>query len=266
MFGKFYFTLKRAILRLLCNFIPFKDTRIRVRRELFAKFSANPFSLQEAQKAQYNELGSLYAEHEFYGRIYYPDYHLGVPFGEAKETLYNEFGEKLEVYFLRDLHGMHCGFGTRSRHFMWERYNFGLMTHFYSHNAMLETMGKPTRRYGMLVESEAIVPQDYHIFDTHEGLERDFDLIFTYSARILDKVPNARFVPFCATIWNAERIAPDLHTKKSKNVSILSSDKLMCELHKFRFDLAHRCKKEGLCDTFGTFDRGGVCAYRRNAQ
>ena len=117
-------------------------------------------------------------------------------------------------------------------------------------------MGNPTNHYGALVESEAIVPNDYKIFDKHKGLDKDFDLIFTYSAKILDRVSNARFVPFAAKIWNEDFISPDLHTKKSKNISFLSSDKIMCELHKFRLDLALRCKRENLCDMFGRFDGG----------
>lgn len=121
---------------------------------------------------------------------------------------------------------------------------------------MLQTMGKPDRRYGALWESESIVPNDYKIFFENKGLEKDFDLIFTYSHKILEAISNARFVPFVANIWNEDYIAPNLFEKKTKNVSFLSSDKVMCELHKFRLNLALRCKKENLCDTFGTFDGG----------
>lgn len=180
--------------------------------------------------------------------------------GNRSLNLYNEFGEKLEVFFIRDIHGAHAGL-RRSRRILWDNYDFGLKTHFYTNNCMLQTMGKPDKRYGALVESESIVPNDYKIFETHKGLEKDFDLIFTCSAKILDSLSNARFVPFAANIWNEDSIAPDLHTKKSKNVSFVSSDKIMCELHKFRLDLALRCKRENLCDTFGRFDGG---AYIEN--
>ena len=43
---------------------------------------------------------------------------------------------------------------------------------------------------------------------------------------------------------------------KEKDLSILSSDKVMCELHRFRLELARMCKKEGLADTYGRFDGG----------
>ena len=202
-----------------------------------------------------------YAEHKFHGKIYYPFYNLYHPMGGSEEykssnglSLYNEFGEKLETFFIRDVHGAHAG-TTRSRYIFWDRYDFSHKTHFYTHNSMLETMGKPDKRYGAFVESEAICPEDYLIFEKHKGLEKDFDLIFTYSAKILDSISNARFSPLNAHIWDIDAI-DDLYTRKTKNISILSSNKAMCELHKFRFDLTHRCKNEGLADTFGTFDGG----------
>lgn len=200
---------------------------------------------------------NISAIHSKYGKIYYPLYNLydTERKGGGDLNIYNEFGEKLEVFFIRDIHSAHIG-TTRSRRILWDRYDFEQKTHFYSHNSMLQTMGKPNKRYGTLVESESIVPDDYLIFEKHKGLEKDFDLIFTYNAKILDTISNARFVPFCAQIWNESFVVDDLYAKKTKNISILSSDKLMCELHKFRFDLAHQCKRENLADTFGTFDGG----------
>jgi len=46
------------------------------------------------------------------------------------------------------------------------------------------------------------------------------------------------------------------YEKKQKDVSIVSSNKENCDLHRFRIDVARRCKKEGIADTFGTFDGG----------
>ena len=195
------------------------------------------------------------AKHLKYGKIYYPNYNLDTEFVNSDSNLYNEFGEKLKIFFYRDDMCAHSPY-RQSRYFMWDRYNFGLKTHFYSHMHMLEQMGNPDKKYGLLLESEAIKRNAYKLFDSHKGLEKDFDLIFTHSAKILDKIDNARFVPFCASLWNKDQISDDAYTRKTKNVSILSSDKLMCELHKFRYDLAYKCKRENLADTFGTFDGG----------
>lgn len=198
---------------------------------------------------------TMSANHAKYGKIYYPNYNLDYDFFDGNSNLYNEYGEKLETFFIRDVMYAHSPY-RQSRYFMWDRYNFGLKTHFYSHGYMLEKMGNPDKRYGLLMESEAIQPKAHNLFHTHKGLEKDFDFVFTHSAKVLDKIDNARFVPFCAGVWNKEELSEDAYIRKNKNVSILSSDKLMCPLHKYRFDLAQQCKRENLADTFGTFDGG----------
>ena len=48
----------------------------------------------------------------------------------------------------------------------------------------------------------------------------------------------------------------DRYLHKEKNISMLSSKKCTCELHKFRIDLAKKCKTLGCVDTYGTFDGG----------
>lgn len=48
---------------------------------------------------------------------------------------------------------------------------------------MLETMGKPSKRFGMLVETNGIAPKDYHKFNDNLELENYFDLFFTYTRK-----------------------------------------------------------------------------------
>lgn len=48
---------------------------------------------------------------------------------------------------------------------------------------MLETVGSPTSRFGALVEIKSIKPDSYEIFSKYQGLEKDFDLIFTYDEK-----------------------------------------------------------------------------------
>ena len=198
---------------------------------------------------------SVTAHHAKYGKIYYPNYNLDMEFGEGDYNLYNEYGEKLDIFFLRDNVSANMPY-RGAKNFLFDRYNFGLKTHFYANNLIMEMMGRPDRRYAMLVESEAIAKTAHNLFFKHKGLNKDFDLIFTHSARILDVFDNARFVPFCSTIWQREEMADDMYLHKTKKVSILSSNKLMCPLHKFRYDLAYQCKNEQLADTYGTFDGG----------
>ena len=88
---------------------------------------------------------------------------------------------------------------------------------------MLETMGNPLKRYGFFPEPYSIAPYDYNVFKTKKGIEKDFDLIFTFSEEILDKIPNSKFVPFCANIWCADEIQDNLYLSKNKNISNKSS-------------------------------------------
>lgn len=197
-----------------------------------------------------------------YGPVYLPSYNRSTPITQGKPEIYNATGDLMDIFFIRDVHFAHNPYYMPNppTKFLWDRFNIGLDTHFYSHNAMLETMGNPKYRYGLLIESRAIVPNDYMIFDKNPSLYKDFDAIFTYDADILGKIPNAKFLPSCAEPWYGSNgrgtINPDAYNHKTKNVSILSSDKTSCDLHLFRLNLARRCRDENLCDTFGTFDGG----------
>lgn len=170
--------------------------------------------------------------------------------------IYNAEGHPLETYFIKNRHSRHAPFGHEGKYFFWDRYNYGLDTHFYGPEAMTGTLGKPAVKYGMLTESRTIVPKDYEVFHRNRGLEKDFRYIFTYDDRILNEIENARFYPVAAGIWNSE-MREGRYREKDRNLSILSSDKVMCELHRFRLELARLCKRERLADTFGRFDGGG---------
>lgn len=170
--------------------------------------------------------------------------------------IYNAEGHPLETYFIKNRHSRHDPFGHEGKYFFWDRYNYGLDTHFYGPEAMTGTLGKPAVKYGMLTESRTIVPKDYEVFHRNRGLEKDFRYIFTYDDRILNEIENARFYPVAAGIWNSE-MREGRYREKDRDLSILSSDKVMCALHRFRLELARLCKREGLADTFGRFDGGG---------
>ena len=170
--------------------------------------------------------------------------------------IYNAEGHPLETYFIKNRHSRHAPFGHEGKYFFWDRYNYGLDTHFYGPEVMTGTLGKPAVKYGMLTESRTIVPKDYEVFHRNRGLEKEFRYIFTYDDRILNEIENARFYPVAAGIWNSE-MREGRYREKDRDLSILSSDKVMCELHRFRLELARLCKREGLADTFGRFDGGG---------
>ena len=174
--------------------------------------------------------------------------------------IYNKYGDKMKMFFIRDIHTSHTPY-LQGNYILWDRYNIGLNTHFYSHNSMLETMGNPSEKYGILIESRAIVPEDYKIFEKHKGLEKEFKYIFTYDDKILNTISNARFVPFNANFCYGHetkgfKVSDQNYKSKSKNISMVCSNKELCELHKIRKSVALKCKKEKLADTFGKFDGG----------
>ena len=209
-----------------------------------------------------------------YGKYYIPYYNNGTALNSRYPDLYNCEGKKIELFFIRDIHGAHLVY-SQSKYFQYDRYNFGLDTHFYTHNSMLETMGNPRKKYGMLIESKTIVPEDYELFKKYPGLEKDFDLIFTFSDEILQEIPNSRYVPyylrprylfsdvfqFHGASFDKKDIflSPDRYLQKTKNISIISSDKEYVPLHKYRKQIAMRCKTNNLADTYGTFDGGTYC-------
>jgi hypothetical protein len=238
---------------------------IKIRNKLFHRSPAPPYK----PLPPYSQIFT----HNTYGKFYLPFYNTDVPLINKYPDIYNSDGEKMELFFIRDVHGAHLVY-SNSKYFQFDRYNFGLDTHFYTHNSMLETMGNPKKKYGMLIEAEIIVPGDYNIFERNKGLENDFDLVFTYSDKILQSIPNSRYVPYYIRPWYGYRymtesadgviekeklLSSSNYENKTKNISIIASGKEFVPLHKHRNAIARQCKTKNLADTYGTFDGGKFC-------
>ncbi len=184
-----------------------------------------------------------------------PYYNDRIPLPPKCPDIYNANGRKMEMFFIRDRHFSHEPYGTFPTYFLWDRFNWGLNTHFYTGKSAKETVGRPVSKYAWLLEPRTKQPQNYRIFEKDPSLAREFNAVLTYDERLLDLLDNAVFFPSCAVSWVHETDA-EIWRKKTKNVSILSSNKKMCPLHYLRLAIALKCKKEGLADTFGTFDGG----------
>lgn len=202
--------------------------------------------------------------------IYKPYYNTNCGISPKQPPIFNRDGEPMELFFIRDMHTAHNPYGNVGKHFLWDRYNWGLETHFYTHRAMLETMGTPVRKYGMFGESRSIVPKDYLLFEKHRGLEREFNAVFTYDEKLLNALPNARYYPICAEVWYGKNdpsvIDEKAYLKKQRNVSILSSDKQMCDMHRVRIEIARQCRRQGLADVMGTIDGGSYVSIESSLQ
>ena len=203
--------------------------------------------------------------------FYTPYYNRTCKLDSKPPEVFNQYGERMNVFFLSDrefAYNPYRPWNLMPRYILWDRFNFGLKTHFYTHDEAFNIIGTPDRRFAMLIESRMIKPKDYEKFIRRKSyIEGEFESVFTFDDEILETFNNAKFIPG-ACVWYGnfdENVKPsaDAWKYKSSNVSILSSNKQMCELHKVRKNLAMKCKREGLADTFGTFDGGTFIAPER---
>lgn len=179
---------------------------------------------------------------------------------------YNNQGERMHFFYLQDDLCTHNPYSFASpelsvtQHIIWDRYNAALPIHFYSHDHIFFSKATARKKFGILIESEAIVPSDYdNVFNRTEVIG-EYDGIFTHSYRILERFENAYFMPGGGIWYGAEAGGgcrrEDQYLRKTKNISCVSSGKDNCELHTYRRKVANHYRKSGLVDTMGTFDGG----------
>lgn len=173
--------------------------------------------------------------------------------------LYNSKGEKYKVFYLKNSLNAHTPYsmvaGRISDRILWDRFNQGLPIHFYSHRDMLDTSRFAQKKFGVLRESEAIVPDDYKLLLNNPGLAGDFTHIFTHNEEILNKYTNASFIPSYG-VWYGTKLfggtlSDTAYENKSREVSFISSDKAISEYHKIRIMLAQKYKNHEKIDGFG---------------
>lgn len=101
----------------------------------------------------------------------------------------------------------------------------------------------------ILLEPRSIEPKGYEFIENHPTF---FKHIWTHDEKLL-KLPQAHFLLWASTWCTAD-------IPKTKNCSIVSSDKHCCELHDARIELAQYFDKGDLVDALGTF-RGNKADY-----
>lgn len=193
---------------------------------------------------------------------YIPYYNRELDIYPEEPEIYNRNGERMRVFFISDAGAAHDPYFISYRdmnYIMWDRYNFGLRTHFYTAHTMFRTVAKPDRKFAVQSEPRAIQPANYdRILREKSYIENEFEALFTHSEELLSAVKNAKFYPACSSYWYSKcdrsvKIIPDNYKHKKRGISILASGKAMCDLHKFRQAAAVKCVKERLADAYGTF-------------
>jgi hypothetical protein len=130
-----------------------------------------------------------------------------------------------------------------------------------SHEAMLEPVPdglQPSNTFGLIVESQAIIPQLYR--DVQPVMGR-FDAVFTHSSKLLSGNDNAHWIPG-GGIWVGGSFAGGRIgiAPKRELCSMLSSRKTACSLHRERLQIANRLwNKRNDVDVF--IDPPGIYAY-----
>lgn len=186
-----------------------------------------------------------------------------IRFGEEAADapeVYNARGEKMHVFYLQNSLNAHTPYsmvaGRISDRILWDRFNKGLPVHFYSHEDMFKTADTAKRMFGVLRESESIVPQDYERLLSEPGAAEKFERIFTHSARILDRFSNAVFVPSYGVWYGTKRqggeMSDSAFERKCKDISVIASSKAITDSHKLRLKIAREAVKDPRVDGYGS--------------
>lgn len=176
--------------------------------------------------------------------------------------IYANNGKRMKMFYLQDALSAHTPYtlveGRYPKEILWDRFNYGLKEHFYGHHDIFINKPHFQKKYGFLTESEVIVKSCFdRVMNSPEEIG-EYDCIFTHSARVLDRYSNALFVPangiWYGTVFNGGTFDEEAYLKKTKNISMISSNKAMCEYHKLRLDWARTFEHSDKVDTYGSFN------------
>lgn len=174
--------------------------------------------------------------------------------------LFNSEGDKVNIFYLQDALCRHQPYslvsGRIPRTLLWDRNNYALPIHFYTRSDFFRQSKKGERHFGILQESAQICPEDYKKLLREKDVVNSFQALFTHSEELLNKYANTKIIPG-GGVWYGTKLHggimdPLAYLKKSKLLSIVSSNKTQCELHQFRLRLAKEMLRIKLGDVMGT--------------
>lgn len=102
----------------------------------------------------------------------------------------------------------------------------------------------------LLIEPRSIQPR---VYEWMERNYKQFRYVFTHDSKLLNMCDNAKLILWGGGLGGIEECP---HVPKTKNISFVSSNKTMCQEHKWRLELARELKDNPLVDVMGTFDGG----------
>lgn len=187
-----------------------------------------------------------------------------IPNRNVKEpSIFNADGEQMRVFYLQDnasTYSYSFTAGRESHKIFWDRDNLLLPIHFYTHEEIFNTQKTARKKFGYVLEPESCKPELYKSLYESPKTVGEFDVIFTHSAKLLDKYENAKLY-LGQGVWYGTEIGggildPEAYRHKDLGISMVSSNKTILESHRLRISIAKEMKKRGILDTFGAFDGG----------
>ena len=119
---------------------------------------------------------------------------------------------------------------------------------FFSHDCMFKNTNEFIESYGLIFESKSIIPNFYNSIESHLG---KFNKVFTTNYELINKYNNCFWIPGGGVWIGGSYGKGEMKIfNKTKLCSIVSSQKLMCELHRFRLDISNNINNE-IVDVFG---------------
>lgn len=97
----------------------------------------------------------------------------------------------------------------------------------------------------LLIEPRSIQP---NVYEYALQVADQYEYVFTHDSKLLNALPNAKPI-----LWGGVWCRSE-NPKKTKLISMISSDKELCELHKERKRIARKYKDK--IDVYGTIDGG----------
>lgn len=129
--------------------------------------------------------------------------------------------------------------GRKPQYFEWSREPQRITCYINEYARTVDTPAETS--IAIIIEPRSILPE---IYPWIENNAHRFKYIFTHDDTLLKALPNTKVLLF-GGVWDS---APE---EKTKNVSMISSNKRMCPLHIDRTNLA--IQLEGKIDTYGTY-------------
>lgn len=180
-------------------------------------------------------------------------------FSFKKPRIYNAQGNLMDIFFLKSSSTWYDPYSS-SKYFMWDRYNFGLDTHFYTDNDIFKMMRKndsAVRKYAIFGEPRSINKKVYKDF-LKANIASDFTKILSFDEEILDRFPNAMLhcgaAPWCyMESGDPLTFSEKKYESKTKEISMICSGKTYTPLHLVRNAIANRLRNAPNVDIYGSY-------------